>query len=181
MCWKQQLGAYEKNHLSGQVLKPNWSSKRRNRKVGNAQRTAEVQVHTRISFCISSLILLKWLALFLSTTFASPCPEFTSFQCILQNCSIYSEYYPFVKAAAILHCRHIFIFKFIWPNDAAFQRSPPSFVLSQAFSFTCTLNRVHIKMHYSSPSYAYAHSSAEVWADILSALQMAWPVDAVNN
>lgn len=57
----------------------------------------------------------------------------------------------------------------------------PSFVLSQAFSFARTPNHVQLKMHYSSPSYAYAHSSAEVWADILSALQMAWPVDAANN
>lgn len=47
MSWKQQLGAYE-NCVSGQVLKLNWSSKRKNRKVGNARRTAEVQVHTRI-------------------------------------------------------------------------------------------------------------------------------------
>lgn len=71
-------------------------------------------------------------------------------------------------------------FKFTQPQDAAFQRSTPSFALSQAFSLTRTPNPVHVKMHYSSPSYAYAHSLAEVWADILSALQMAWPVDTVN-
>lgn len=40
---------------------------------------------------------------------------------------------------------------------------------------------MHAEMHYSSASYAYAHSSAQIWADILSALQLAWPVDVVNN
>lgn len=56
--------------------------------------------YTHISLCISSLISLKWLVLVLSTTFISPCSEFRSFQNILQNCNIYSEYYPFVKAAS---------------------------------------------------------------------------------
>lgn len=98
MCSKQQLGAYEKNCVSGQALKFNWTSKRKSREVGNAQRIAEV--HTHKSRCISSLTLFKWLVLFFSTTFAFPCPECWSFQNIIQNCNIYSECYPFLKAAA---------------------------------------------------------------------------------
>lgn len=112
ICWKLQLGAYKKNCVSGQDLKLNWSSKRKNRRVGNAQRTAELQVctHTHGSFCISTLILFKQLGLFFITTFGSPCPEFKFFRKTFQNCNIYSEYYPFMKAVAILHCCHVFIF-----------------------------------------------------------------------
>lgn len=139
-----------------------------------------LQKYKHTHLCLSALWLLTQLVLFQSITFASPCPELRSFQKILQSRAIYFEHYPFAKTAIRPRHQRSFIFKFIQLNDAAFQRSP-SFVLSQAFSLACAPNCTPRKLHYSSPSYAYAHSSAEGWADILSALQMAWPLDAAHN